>query len=194
MNKKLIFIFVTLISFITHEINAARNPLHDAVKKGNDIVLQNLIDTQNYDVNEQDSYGCTPLHYAAEYGHTKCVRILLSNNANVKLVNNLDNTPLHYATWNGHIDCLSAIIEHDTNSVNFKNYFHRTPLHFAASWGRLDCVKYLVEHGGANIHAKTDKEKTPKDLALFDNHEEVAIYLQNKEDEELEIKEPDDNQ
>jgi hypothetical protein len=54
---------------------------------------------------------------------------------------------------------------------------NRTPLHKAALDGNLDLVKRLVEHEDANPSIKDNSGQTAGDLALEEDHIEVARYL-----------------
>lgn len=45
-------------------------------------------------LNEQDSLGKTPLHYASEMGRTRCIPYLLQKGASVDIRDKLGKTPL----------------------------------------------------------------------------------------------------
>ena len=48
-----------------------------------------------------NKYGCTPLHYAAQYGCVRIVEILLQAGADKNAANEHGWTPLHYAARYG---------------------------------------------------------------------------------------------
>ena len=47
--------------------------------------------------NEQDEFGCTPLHYASEKGQLKTVLSLIDRGAVMNAKNNNRESPLHFA-------------------------------------------------------------------------------------------------
>ena len=57
------------------------------------------------------TYGDSPLHYAARYGLTEIVRILVENGADVNAKTIHSYTPLHGATFNGYIDVMKILLE-----------------------------------------------------------------------------------
>ncbi|BFD45548.1 MAG: hypothetical protein DMENIID0002_01940 [Rickettsia endosymbiont of Sergentomyia squamirostris] len=77
-----------------------KNPLFTAVKTGNVELVNHLVTKSN--VNKQDNYGNTVLHYAAEHNDTtEIIKMLLGMNANPNIANNDTNTPLDIASING---------------------------------------------------------------------------------------------
>lgn len=60
-----------------------------------DALLQYIDD--NGDVNQRDRDNNTPLHWACQESHFDIVGVLMSRNAAVDPVNDLQSTPLHYA-------------------------------------------------------------------------------------------------
>lgn len=69
------------------------------------------------DVNEKDSDGRTPLHWAASYGHLDIVKELLKHNAKVNEKNNRGWTPLHYAAYYGFLDIIKELIDYSDLST-----------------------------------------------------------------------------
>jgi len=53
-------------------------------------------------INKENSKGYTPLHMAAQNGHTQTVLALIEKGAKVSAMNYEGNTPLHMAAQNGH--------------------------------------------------------------------------------------------
>lgn len=79
-----------------------KNPLFTAVKTGNVKLVNHLVTKGN--VNKQDKYGNTVLHYAAEKNNpnsTKIIEMLLDMNADPNIANKDTNTPLNIASING---------------------------------------------------------------------------------------------
>ena len=54
-------------------------------------------------------YNYTPLHFAAQDGHTSIVELLLSKGASAKAVDDNNNTPLFYAEHKNHSDTVQLL-------------------------------------------------------------------------------------
>lgn len=120
-------------------------------------IFSNNESLNGYDINSTDSAGNTPIHFAAEYGHSKLVLILLSAGSEADCTNKYGQTPLWLATYNGFPDVLKILLEKcaDINhSVNLKKL-----LYLARERGLLECVKILIL-AGANINEKILYRKT----------------------------------
>ncbi|KAJ9592662.1 hypothetical protein L9F63_015677 [Diploptera punctata] len=64
--------------------NDKRTPLHSAVAKTlNSVEITELLISKGGNVNQEDTYGYTPLHVAAINENTSCVTLLINNGANV---------------------------------------------------------------------------------------------------------------
>ena len=102
-----------------------------------------------------DEQERTPLHVAAQAGHTDCIRILLQYGAQAETVyaeHAEQSVPLasalHSAATTGNADALKMILDASgTSMVNAVDSFERTPLHLAASSGHAECVEVrLITH------------------------------------------------
>ena len=72
---------------------APKISIHEAVKKGNiEAVKQHLV--AGMDVNAKNSYGWTPLYYAASEGHKEITELLIAKGADV----DAKNPALTYST------------------------------------------------------------------------------------------------
>lgn len=73
--------------------------------------------------------GKSPLHFAAENGHSDTVRVLIENGANPNIVNTKNqSTPLHSAAFYGHTQVIRELIRGGA-SINVYNSNKITPLH-----------------------------------------------------------------
>lgn len=91
---------------INEMIAAAMNPSLTQAAKDNDYNLaQSIIDNADDPseiVNEQDQFGCTPLHYAAENGNTTLCELLLNCGADTSITDDNNFSPYDCANINGH--------------------------------------------------------------------------------------------
>ncbi|XP_066354012.1 uncharacterized protein [Miscanthus floridulus] len=98
-----------------------------------------------------DAKGCTPLHNAAQYGHSDAIRLLLSKGVPVDPFYH-HGTPLHLAAGNGHDQALKILLEHGAGPN--KLIRRVTPLLMACAGASLKCIKLLFEVGAdVNFHS-----------------------------------------
>jgi ankyrin repeat protein len=71
-----------------------------------------LLLASNADVNAKDSYGKTPLQWAADRGYMDVVELLLDNKADVNAKDKMGNTSLAVATAGGHKDVADLLRQH----------------------------------------------------------------------------------
>ena len=89
--------------------------------------------------------GWTPVHVAAQYGHTQIMRKLLRAGGNADAVKKDGVTPLYLAASAGHLlavkELLASSPEIDPNPKTTAGY---TPLHAAAENGHIEVLKFLL--------------------------------------------------
>jgi hypothetical protein len=105
------------------------NLLVAAANGDNQEIIQN-INVYKSQINLLDKEsGKSALHFAAENGHARTVRILLESGAFPNITNYKNqSTPLHSAAFYGHSDVVSELIKGGAN-VNVYNSNKITPLH-----------------------------------------------------------------
>ncbi|KAJ3688242.1 hypothetical protein LUZ61_017406 [Rhynchospora tenuis] len=135
--------------------------------------------------------GRTCLHHAAYYGHTDCLKAILSAAQSspvahswgfARYVNLKDDngaTPLHLASRQGRAVSVhilldnGAIVSSPTGSYGFPG---STPLHLAARGGWVDCVRELLAWGADRLH-RDSAGRIPYAIALKRNHGACAALL-----------------
>ncbi|KAM6385060.1 ankyrin repeat domain-containing protein 42 [Alca torda] len=68
-------------------------PAHDAVFKGDLLVLRRLVRSGVININERDDKGSTLMHKAAEQGHIHCLQWLIEMGADCDVTNDAGETP-----------------------------------------------------------------------------------------------------
>jgi len=118
--------------------------------------------------------GETPLHYAATFGSTESVRLLLEHGANPNARNNAEATPLIYGTYN--LDKARLLVEKGAD-VNAHARNGITPLMVAASvHGNVETVRYLLDHG-ADAKALRDNGGDALQVAALKSETEAVRLL-----------------
>lgn len=122
----------------------------------------------------------TPLHAAAERGHSSIVRLLLQNGANVHAANHDGQTPLHHVDDMTGRDTARLLVDSGSD-VHAIDPFGNTPLHYAARHGWQDAT-FLVENwADVNaINTNTDDSNIPLLVAAkYGNRKVVQLLLDN---------------
>ena len=113
--------------------------------RANDVAALRLLAAGSEAVGVKDALGTTPLHYAATYGSTESVRILLDRGADVRARTTVEVTPLMFAAYS--IEKTRLLVEKGAD-VNAHSKTGMTPLMVASSvHGNAATVQYLLEHG-----------------------------------------------
>lgn len=122
--------------------------LYTAYCCGGSGALEFLI-KRGLDVNSQNFYGFTALHYAIKYQRWGSAKTLIENKADVNKKDKKGNTPLHFA----------AKLEDEGEYAE-----------------GLEHVKLLVDNG-AKINEKNNKGQTALDIANLKKRLKIATYL-----------------
>ena len=123
-------------------------PLHLAAWFGNPDMAWFLLYTNisgkterlETDINIQNKYGETALHYAAKLGREVCVRDVLLRRTDIKpniKDHRAGNTPLHEAAKNGHTEIVTMLLAHQDINPNLRNDAGFTPLQLAMQGGAV---------------------------------------------------------
>jgi Ankyrin repeats (3 copies)/Ankyrin repeats (many copies) len=133
-------------------------PIHNAIFEKRTEEAHSLISKATpQEINQKDFFGQNPVHWAASYGDTKTLQLLLDKGADINFV-----------------DEASKI---QTGPVYPQ--FRFTPLMRAAEAGNLDGVKFLVEKG-AKLDLQSSFGFTALMVAVVNNHVPIAEYLLQK--------------
>ncbi|CAL1280180.1 unnamed protein product [Larinioides sclopetarius] len=137
--------------------------------------------SEGIDPNQQDEFGNTPLHTAAEsiWINIEIVRELISAGANVNLVNKTGYRPLHYAAIRRKREMMEALL-HAGADINAGTHSGNTALHFAINnrgYGYfrptgfqryripripdLVAIRMLLQHENINVNAVGENNETP---------------------------------
>jgi len=155
--------------------------LHRACIANHFPVFRLLIDFGG-DVNAKSAVTeYTPLHHAAQHGHTQLVQYLLEQGAYLDVPSHEFNcltcngwTPLHFAADNGHLEAVKQLL--DTGAeIDILSSGKETPCSMAAEHGHFAVVRHFVAYG-ADIHAKR-RELSIVQWAIYRGNSDAVQYL-----------------
>uniref|UniRef100_A0A8C3EJ67 Cortactin-binding protein 2 n=1 Tax=Corvus moneduloides TaxID=1196302 RepID=A0A8C3EJ67_CORMO len=138
--------------------------LHQAAAQGNVTLLSMLLNEEGLDINYSCEDGYSALYSAATNGHTDCVRLLLTAEAQVDAADKNGFTPLCSAVAKGHVKCAELLIMYQAD-INHAAERGQTPLYLACKNGNNGCIKLLLE-GGADRTVKTSDGWSPIHAAV----------------------------
>ncbi|KAL0219904.1 hypothetical protein P9112_005557 [Eukaryota sp. TZLM1-RC] len=160
--------------------SSGMTPIHISCIRGFEDIT-NLLLQHNANISIRDYDGYSPLHYAAQEGHTTTVRALLTHpDINLSLTDSteVEDTALHLAARHGHLGVLSEILSseltlHDVDQVNTLG---QTALHIASASGNPSTVRVLLLHG-ASVDSSDNNLRQPLHYAALSGSVEVCRFL-----------------
>ncbi|XP_067649688.1 serine/threonine-protein phosphatase 6 regulatory ankyrin repeat subunit A-like isoform X2 [Haliotis asinina] len=147
--------------------------LHLACRGGNTAIVQRLLSPSN--INSRGRHGWTPLMRAAVSGHQSVFDLLVSNQADLTLVDTSGDSLLHLACHGGN----TAIVQHllSPSNINSKGRHGWTPAMLAAFYGHKDVVDLLIQHQ-ADLTLLTDSNEDIGRVAAIGGHPSLTSYLE----------------
>jgi ankyrin repeat protein len=130
-----------------------------------------------------DTFGRTPLSYAAERGFSTVVQLLLaSGNVNPNLSDSAHQwTPLWYATAEGHEAIVELLLNNAAIEPDLGGIYRRTPLWCAVEKGHVEIATLLLEKGGADPNSRDCGHGwTPLLWAAATGHDAMVSLLLTK--------------
>ncbi|MCJ8744730.1 hypothetical protein PDJAM_G00122030 [Pangasius djambal] len=100
-------------------------------------------------LNDEDSEGCTPLHYACRLGIPDSVKNMLGLEVSLDQKSKQKKSALHFAAEYGRINTCHRLLETmtDTRLLNEGDENGMTPLHLASRGGHVKVVELLLRKG-----------------------------------------------
>jgi ankyrin repeat protein len=153
--------------------------LNDAICRNNleetfALVLSITVDHHG-DINAQNEAGWSALHFAASYGYTTLVELLLSYGAHIDIEDHTKRTPLHLAVANRHKKTALFLVSNGA-TINAQDYDGWTPLHYATNYNSLELVEWLVD-AKASINIIDRAGKSPFYHAIINKYDKIAKHL-----------------
>lgn len=142
--KTLTFIFSLCLLLMAGTAQAAPNDLHNAAKRGDLEMVQQLLGTRIMlnAINDTDETGFTAVMYAAKVGDATILKLLIDNGGDVNTQNIAGATALMLASKYGHLGTVKALIAAGADP-HIKTNNKYTAQRLASMYGHDDVVDYL---------------------------------------------------
>jgi len=129
----------------------------------------------------EPEFGWTALHRAAQFGHTRLLRLLLKSGANPGQRDHKRNTPLHNAaTGHGYTLQSLKLLVRAGAPIEDRNTYWETPIHVAVLSSNLPGFSFLLERG-----ARTDwRDRLGLDALGMARYQAAAIPASRKYDQQ----------
>ncbi|KAI5798311.1 ankyrin repeat-containing domain protein [Pyronema domesticum] len=145
--------------------------LYVLVLSGLEEALRRFIKSSDVDVNISHWSERTLLSFAAQWGRTEVLKLLLDLGAEV------DPMLLVHACESGHLEAAKVLLDRGAN-VNSQHGVHfYSPLEFAAEKGHMEIVKLLLDQNNVNVDIKNSLSQTPLIAAVQNAHTDVLKLL-----------------
>ncbi|XP_067668032.1 ankyrin repeat domain-containing protein 7-like isoform X2 [Haliotis asinina] len=154
----------------------ADTDLHHACEKGYLAEVKRILDTGRADVNSRDGDGRTPVMLAADEGHSDVVELLVSQGADVSLVDDYHDNILHLACIGRNRKTVEFVLSLDGVDVNSRGFRSWTPVMLAARWRRRDVVELLVSQG-ADVSLVDDDDNNILHYACMGGHRKTVEFV-----------------
>jgi len=130
-------------------------------------------------VNARDGDGRAPLHWAAIYGQTKVMELLLAEKTDVNLLDGEGFTPLHWAATFNKRAAVELLLAHKAD-MNIKvEKYGWTPLRLAVIHGHIAAAEALL-NGGSDPNVKDDENIPLLNQAIIRGKKEMVELLLDK--------------
>jgi ankyrin repeat protein len=154
---------------------AAQGSLVDAARNNDRAAALGLI-AERADVNQAESDGTTPLHWAVYHDDADLVARLLAAGAAVAVANDYGATPMSEAAVAANPAVLEALLDAGAD-VDSPNADGQTALMVVARGGNVAAAKMLIERG-ANVNAREQrKDQTALMWAVAQSHPPMVALL-----------------
>ncbi|KAL9593600.1 MAG: hypothetical protein Q9219_007474 [cf. Caloplaca sp. 3 TL-2023] len=123
-----------------------------------------------------DSWGRTPLMWAAWRGDSQSVSVLLSHGADPHATSFDGNSVLIYATYGGSLECMRLILDTGAD-INHMSHSLLTPAMGGSQLGDNTAIAKVRLMRGAAIEASREQKFTPLYVAALTNKVEGLAFL-----------------
>ena len=153
--------------------------LHLACRRGNFLIVKEIIKHNACDCNAKDAKGMTPLHVACLKNTMEIAKILAQLKVDVNIQNIYGDTPLHISCANDNPDIVTLLIDHDA-CVIAQNTNGDTPIHIASRSCRFEVMRKLLpveKSQGVKCDEVNKDGYTPLHISCINGRMPIVEYL-----------------
>ncbi len=148
---------------------------HDCAARGENTLLEQVLEKCPGGGNALDRKKKTPLHIAVGANNLEAMALLVAHGGDLDAADITGMTPLHVAAMLGRVDAAAWLLDHGA-ARDSADLFGDTPLHTAAVFGQGGVARLLVQRG-ASLDGRNKDGKTPRELAVEHRHDRVRALL-----------------
>lgn len=142
---------------------------------------------KDIDINIQDEYNNTLIHYAIIFNQIEIIKLLLSYQCKIDYIDTDGKTILYYPIKYGYNNILKILLNNSKNIIgihidNIKDKNNNTPLHYASLYNNTEALDYLLNFSTNIIINTIDNEgRTPLHIAVNNNNiNNINLLLKQK--------------
>ncbi|XP_039983195.1 transient receptor potential cation channel subfamily A member 1b [Xiphias gladius] len=172
---------------------ALLSPLHLAVNRGYNDLVELLLSYSATDCNLEGDLGNNPMILASSINNCEALSTLLKHGAKLCQQNKLGHFPIHAAAFAGAKKAMEVILkageEFGHSAVSHINYLDKSkssPLHLAVRGGNIEAIRLCVATG-AKVDQQQNDRSTPLHLACTQGATDIVKLMLSSFDQVEEI-------
>lgn len=114
-----------------YELTGLSFPLHLAINKGSDEIMDLLLTLDKIYLDYRDKEGNSALHKAIQNGNLELTEKLINKGVNLNLKNNQGHTPLHLAVLAGNVDMVNLLLSQEGLELELTDNNEKMALDYA---------------------------------------------------------------
>jgi ankyrin repeat protein len=151
-------------------------------------LAKKILQKKGIDVNIQDKFGQTALHWAIIRNNKEIVKLLLGKeNIDVNIQNKNGKTALYWAIKNNNTEIVKLLLEKEDIDVNIQYENGKTALYWAIYNKNTEIVKLLLEKEDIDVNIQNKNGESALLWAIYNENTEIVKLLLEKEDIDVNI-------
>jgi len=127
--------------------------------------VKEQVEGRGLNVNREDGYRNTAMHYACEGGNFEVLKYLIEKGGNIEVKSVDETSLLHVAGLGGNVKTIEYLLSKGLD-VNEEDREGMTILHILSHRGNVEGVRYVLDQGAELEHRDKRKEETALMIAI----------------------------